>query len=143
METNTERFDRAAAVLPVRLRRLALALPEKDRAEAEEIRLRAGQNLSVLLPQGEKELDAIVEVQELETLCDLATDFSRYAAVETLRRGFISVSGGFRVGLCGTAVIKDGKNTNLKDISSAAIRIGREHKGVGKEVAAGLFRDGR
>ena len=64
METNTERFDRAAAVLPVRLRRLALALPEKDRAEAEEIRLRAGQNLSVLLPQGEKELDAIVEEQE-------------------------------------------------------------------------------
>ena len=87
METNTERFDRAAAILPVRLRRMALAVPEEDRARAEEIRLRAGRKLTVLLPEGEKELEATVEIQELETLCDLATDFSRYAAAETLRRG--------------------------------------------------------
>ena len=143
METNTERFDRAAAILPVRLRRLALAVPEEDRAKAEEIRLRAGRKLTVLLPEGEKELEATVEIQELETLCDLATDFSRYAAAETLRRGYISVAGGFRVGLCGTAVMKDGTNTNLKDLSSAAIRIGREQKGIGMEVAAGLFQEGR
>ena len=143
METNTERFDRAAAILPVRLRRLALAVPEEDRAKAEGIRLRAGRKLTVLLPEGEKELEATVEIQELETLCDLATDFSRYAAAETLRRGYISVAGGFRVGLCGTAVMKDGTNTNLKDLSSAAIRIGREQKGIGMEVAAGLFQEGR
>ena len=56
-----------------------MAVPEEDRAKAEEIRLRAGRKLTVLLPEGEKELEATVEIQELETLCDLATDFSRYA----------------------------------------------------------------
>lgn len=138
-----ERFDRAAAILPSRLRRLALALPEADRARAEEVRLRAGRKMTILLPEGEREVEAVVEPEELETLCDLATEFSRYAAVETVRRGYISVSGGFRVGLCGTAVMKEGANTNLKDLSSAAIRIGREQKGIGAEVAAELFWEGR
>lgn len=143
MERSTERFDRAAAILPARLRRLALALPEAERERAEEIRLRAGRKLTVLGPEGERELEATVEAEELEILCDLATEFSRYAASETLRRGYISVAGGFRVGLCGTAVMKEGSNTNLKDLSSAAIRIGREQKGVGQEVALALFREGQ
>ena len=138
-----ERIDRAAAILPSRLRRLALALPEADRARAEEVRRRAGRKMTILLPAGEREVEAVVEPEELETLCDLATEFSRYAAVETVRRGYISVSGGFRVGLCGTAVMKEGANTNLKDLSSAAIRIGREQKGIGAEVAAELFWEGR
>lgn len=51
--------------------------------------------------------------------------------------------GGFRVGLCGSAVVKDGEVTNLKQISSAVIRISREQKGIARAVAPRLFRDGR
>jgi len=97
----------------------------------------------MLLPQGEVSLDAVVEPEELDTLCNLATEFSRYAAAESLREGFLPVRGGFRVGLCGTAVIKDGINTNMKNFSSAVIRIAREKPGIGDEVAPQLFRDGR
>ena len=75
-------------------------------------------------------------------LCDLATEFSRYAAVETLREGYLSVRGGFRVGLCGTAVMKDGVNTNLRDLSSAVIRIAREFPGIAQGAAPSLFREG-
>ena len=96
----------------------------------------------VLLPAGELPLEAEVEPEELETLCDIATEFSRYAASESIREGFLPVRGGFRVGLCGTAVMKDGANTNLKNLSSAAIRIARERKGVAEGVAPRLFRDG-
>lgn len=139
---NILRYEDAAAILPNRLRKLALALPEEQRAEAEEFRLRAGRPMTVLLPTGELPLDAIVEPEELETLCDLATEFSRYAAAETLREGFLPVRGGFRVGLCGTAVMKDGANTNLKSFSSAVIRIAREQKGIADTLADRLFRDG-
>lgn len=98
--------------------------------------------MTVLLPEGELPLEAEVDPAELETLCDLATEFSRYAAAETLREGFVPVRGGFRLGLCGTAVMKGGMNTNLKNLSSAAIRIARERKGVGTDLAPRLFRDG-
>lgn len=140
---NILRYEDAAAILPNRLRKLALALPEDQRAEAEEFRLRAGRPMTVLLPTGEVPLDAFVEPEELETLCDLATEFSRYAAAETLREGFLPVRGGFRVGLCGTAVMKDGANTNLKSFSSAVVRIAREQKGIADGLADQLFRDGR
>ena len=98
--------------------------------------------MTVLLPTGEMSLSVHVEPEELEGLCDLATEFSRYAAAETLREGYLSVRGGFRIGLCGTAVMKDGVNTNLKSLSSAAVRIAREKPGIADSVAPGLFRDG-
>ena len=47
--------------------------------------------MTVLTPEGEMALEGIVEPEELETLCDLATEFSRYAASETLRDGFLPV----------------------------------------------------
>ena len=137
------RYELAAAILPSRLRRIAMELPETDKKRAEEFRLRAGHCLSVLLPEGERSLEAIVTTEELETLCDIAAEFSRYASIETLRQGFLPVRGGFRVGLCGSAVVKDGEDTNLKQISSAVIRISREQKGIAQAVAPRLFRDGR
>ena len=137
------RYELAAAILPSRLRRIAMELPETDKKRAEEFRLRAGHCLSVLLPEGERSLEAIVTTEELETLCDIAAEFSRYASIETLRQGFLPVRGGFRVGLCGSAVVKDGEVTNLKQISSAVIRISREQRGIAREIAPKLFRDGR
>lgn len=137
------RYELAAAILPSRLRRIAMELPETDKRRAEEFRLRAGHCLSVLLPEGERSLEAIVTTEELETLCDIAAEFSRYASIETLRQGFLPVRGGFRVGLCGSAVVKDGEVTNLKQISSAVIRISREQKGIARAVAPRLFRDGQ
>ena len=141
-DVNILRYQDAAAVLPVRLRKLALALPEEQQAEAEEFRLRAGRPMTVLLPGGEVPLDAFVEPEELETRCALGTEVSRYAAAETRREGYLSVRGGFRVGLCGTAVMKDGANTNLKNFSSAVIRIAREKRGIADELAPKLFPDG-
>ena len=136
------RYEQAAAILPSRLRKAALLLSDGEKAEAEEIRLRAGRPLTVLLPGGELALEAQVEPEDLETLCDIATEFSRYAAAETIREGFLPVRGGFRVGLCGTAVMKDGANTNLKNLSSAVIRIARERMGIAKDIAPRLFQNG-
>ena len=41
-DLNLTRYEEAAAILPLRLRKLALALPEQQKEEAEEFRLRAG-----------------------------------------------------------------------------------------------------
>lgn len=141
-EQRIMRYREAVSVLPVRLRKSALALPDEQQGRAEELHLRVGQPLTVLLPEGELPLEIAVESGDLETLCDIATEFSRYAAVETLREGYLSVKGGFRIGLCGTAVIKDGVNMNLRQFSSATVRIAREQIGVADEVARQLFRNG-
>jgi stage III sporulation protein AA len=136
-------FRLAAAVLPGRLRLLAEGLSPEDRAAAEEFRLRAGRPMTVLVRGEELVLGTPVEQEELEALCNLATEYSRYAAAETLRQGFVPIRGGGRVGFCGAAVVKEGEMVNLRDFSSAAVRIAREQRGVGEAVAPRLFRDGR
>ena len=136
------RYEAAAAVLPNRLRRRALAVSTEWKEQTEELRLRVGRALSLLLPEGEMDLPETVTGEDLEILCDFASEFSRYASMETLRQGFLPAKGGLRIGLCGTTVMKNGEPTNLKDISSAVIRIEREKKGIAVPLAEGLFQDG-
>ena len=118
------RYEQAAALLPLRWQQQARQLPPRQMARAEELRLRAGGPMTVLLPEGEITpgqggQSPTVTQTDLEQLCDAVTDYSRYAAGETLSRGYLTARGGFRVGVCGTAVLREGVNTNLRDISSA------------------------
>lgn len=139
------RYRQAAVFLPVRLRKLAETLPREEQAVAEEFRLRTGRPMTVLLPEGETcpwPAEPPVEPEELETLCDLGAEFSRYAAAETLREGFLPVRGGFRIGFCGSAVMKGGACANLTDLSSADLRIAREKRGVAEELAQRLLSGG-
>ena len=143
MKEEERRYEEAARVLPGRLREQALAQPPEVRQMAEEFRLRAGQPLVVLLPEGERSLGAAVTPEDLETLCDLATDYSRYAAEETLREGYLSVRGGFRVGLCGTAVMREGEIVQLRNLFSASVRIARQVKGAADGLLPRLCQGGR
>ena len=143
LDKSIRSFQQASAVLPVRLRKIAENLPEEKKAAAEEIRLRAGKPMTIVFPGEEFDTGALVKPEDLETLCDLATEFSRYAATETIRNGYLPVRGGCRVGLCGTSVIKDGVSTNLRDFSSASVRIAREKRGIAEHIAPQLFREGR
>ena len=142
------RYEQAAALLPLRWQQQARQLPPRQMARAEELRLRAGGPMTVLLPEGEITpgqggQSPTVTQTDLEQLCDAVTDYSRYAAGETLSRGYLTARGGFRVGVCGTAVLREGVNTNLRDISSVTVRIGREQPGLGDEVLSQLFREGQ
>lgn len=129
-------FDQAAGLLPFGLRQLALSIPSAERAAAEELRLRAGQHLSVTLPEGEAVLPGgpVISPGDLRTALEIATQASAHAALERVRHGFVTVRGGHRMGLCGTAVMKDGVIHNLRELSSLNIRIARQIIGLGDEV---------
>ena len=133
-EAAIRRYEEAARVLPGRLREQALAQPPEVRQMAEEFRLRAGRPLAVLLPEGERSLGDQVSPEDLEDLCDLATDYSRYAAAETMGKGYLIGRGGFRIGLCGTVAVRGDGGTALRDISSAVVRISRQVRGLWQEV---------
>lgn len=139
------RFRQAAELLEGKWQRGLRRLSEEQMALCEEIRLRAGRQMTVLLPEGEMAPDAdspVVTHQDLERLCDMLTAYSRYASAEAMGRGYLQTKGGFRVGLCGTAVLREGSVANLRDISSASLRIGREVKGVAGPILNELMPDG-
>lgn len=59
----------------------------------------------------------------------LMCESSVYAKKEDIKQGFITLEGGHRAGICGSAVIQDGLLTTLKDISAINIRIA--HQAIG------------
>ena len=138
------RCEEAAALLPPRFRRAALQMPDHRKRYTEEFRLRAGQPPAALLPEGEGTLpyfgaDSRVTPRDLAQMVDAVTDYSRYACAETLRQGFLCLHGGFRLGVCGTAVLRNGAVASLRDISSLSLRIVTERIGLAEPTADSLF----
>ncbi|WP_064745678.1 stage III sporulation protein AA [Paenibacillus sp. UNC451MF] len=72
--------------------------------------------------------------EDCSTLLEMLTQHSLYTFDEELRRGYITVQGGHRIGLAGRVVLEHGKVKHLKEITSFNIRIARELKGVGSHV---------
>lgn len=56
--------------------------------------------------------------------------------------GFLTVEGGSRAGICGTAIYENGKVSSVKDISSIAIRISHEVLGAADRLTEIIKRDG-
>ena len=137
------RFRQAAALLPPGLRRWAEGLDRERQGRAEELRLRAGRPMTAVLPEGERPLSGEpVRQEELYAVLEIATQASAHTALERVRGGFFTVRGGHRIGICGTAVVRDGAVCNLRQLSSLAIRVAREVRGVSAPVLDRLWSGG-
>lgn len=112
-------------LLPQALRAALLTLPEAD---VEELRLRAGQHPAVLLAGKTCVLHDQLRITqpELQRIILGASAQSQYAVQDQLRAGFLSMPGGVRIGVCGSAVVQDGMMAGIRDISSLAIRFPHE-----------------
>ena len=137
-------FEQAAAVLPPELRQQALALPAQERERAEELRLRCGWPMAAVFPEGEVPLGGRkIVTQDLELLLEIASRASVHAVLAQLREGYLTIEGGHRLGLCGTAVLENGQMRNLRSLSSVSIRIARQHPGAALPLLSGLMEGGR
>lgn len=61
-------------------------------------------------------------------------NYSVYSKQSEIVNGFVTMQGGHRAGICGSAVYEGDKIINIRDISSINIRIAREHKGCAEEL---------
>ncbi|MEX2461993.1 MAG: stage III sporulation protein AA [Paenibacillaceae bacterium] len=72
-------------------------------------------------------------------LLDVLTNHSVYSFEEELRRGYITIAGGHRVGLAGRTVLEQGRVKYIRNISGFNIRIAREVLDCGKQVLPALL----
>lgn len=124
--------------------------------ELREIRLRVNRPITVYRGTGESFLDHrgrfTEEIAEAETvtgaelgeLLEHICHYSIYAFEEELRQGFLTVSGGHRVGVAGQVVAEgEDRIRTIKNISYLNIRISHEVKGAADGVLPRLYRGGR
>lgn len=138
----TDKYGQAVMYLPSHLRDTAMSVKEKQTVS--EIVLRKGGGISIYSNGREVKFEKMRTVTDadLATVLELASRGSVHTVSESLGKGYITVEGGHRIGVCGTYVKGADKNFRIREVSSVCIRIAREIKGVASGVAPGLVKDG-
>lgn len=113
------------AILPQRMR-------SAEFSDVREIRLRLGQPPRLVTGTGFRLLDGPVGEGELQFPINAASRYSPWNA-ESLKEGYLTASGGHRIGVCG-----EGGEHGIRNITSVCIRIARDVSGI----AAGMPTDG-
>lgn len=76
----------------------------------------------------------ILSREEMEQILLNASRFSVYAAEEQISQGYLTLTGGHRIGICGEVIMRNGRIQGIRRISSYNIRIAREVRGCAEPV---------
>lgn len=127
-----------AAYLAPNIRKLLLGVDDRLLSNLEEIRLRC--NRPLVLKVGDRDYTInrqgriipdlqqgySVSKEDLYRCIASISDNSLYAFEEEIRRGFITIPGGHRVGLAGQVVVYGTEVKTMKDFSGLCFRVARE-----------------
>lgn len=149
---DTKAFDSAVEILSEDIRTVLKNIPDSKKSTIQEIRIRVNKPLA--LSDGAATVFTDSDGKIMYTMNEKAfrvsqrsiydtfrrlCDYSVYSRQDEIKNGYITVKGGHRVGLCGTAVLTDGKISALNDISSMNVRIARQIFGVSEEIISRLY----
>ncbi|WP_127533851.1 stage III sporulation protein AA [Paenibacillus kobensis] len=135
-------LERVAYLLPPELSEVLARLPASVLAGLEEIRIRENRPLEVWTGGGSAFVTSggllnnspdgafKPSADMCRRLLERMTNHSVYAMEEELRRGYITVEGGHRIGLAGRTVLEEGKVRSIRDIGGFNVRIARDAAGV-------------
>lgn len=139
-------FDHIAQRLPLYQPQL-LALPDRVKAQAQDIHYKAGQPVAVCGREGVFYLKAgfgatralgpgllTVNAAQLQEMFFSICGQSVFSHEEEIRQGYVQVDSLCRAGICGTAVLERGRVKGLRDITSIVFRIPRNMPGCGDRL---------
>ena len=152
---NIKRFDTAVINLSKRLSEMFLAMDNEDKNRIREIRIRNRRPVTVITDKGTEFLTSSGRITQIYSDLTVATDenevsdifrricgYSVHSFADAINRGYITINGGHRVGIAGTAVTENGKITAVRDICAVNLRIAREIKGAADEIMKMFFSHG-
>lgn len=145
-----ERFNMCARSLNQRLAQCVLKIPDYIKVQAQEIHIRTNRPVAIYCGSATYYITAnnqIISVgtNDMENML-IATHrdiyecfqniccYSVYTRQSEIKNGFITMRGGHRAGICGTAVYTEKTITNIRDITSINLRIAKEVKGSAKKL---------
>ena len=155
-----ERFDSAAKCICDRIEKALDCLPGDVKRHAQEIRLRVNRPVCIccsegtyfLSPEGKIHCRPVpglltAEPKDMEESFRNLCSYSIYSHENEIRNGYITLSGGHRAGICGTAVLQSESIGSVRNVSSINLRIAREITGaadrllerLGNQLSEGLL----
>ncbi|GGK19003.1 stage III sporulation protein AA [Caldalkalibacillus thermarum] len=146
--------SRLLACFSQRIRHAVVCLSSDVQAKIEEIRIRINQPIEIrvqnqsyfLTESGQlcrsADQGLVATPEDGQKILNLISRHSVYALEEELRRGFITIFGGHRVGIAGRAVVDNGRVQHVKHIRFFNFRVAREMKGIAEGVVPYLLDNG-
>ncbi|WP_456278325.1 stage III sporulation protein AA [Bacillus sp. AK128] len=113
----------------------------------EEIRLRLNRPLEIIIRgkpdyPGLTSIPYIVSAEDTLQLMNRLSQYSIYTLEEELKRGYITIQGGHRVGLAGKVITEKGEVKAIRDVTFFNIRVARQCIGIGKPYLPSLTSSG-
>ena len=102
---------------------------EQDRQiekNLQEIRIRVNKPILLKLRQADIVIEYIINSKEILQILEKLCDNSIYAYTNQICNGFLTIRGGHRIGVTGTAVMENGRVINIKYVTSLNFRIARQ-----------------
>lgn len=154
VQNTRARFNQAASSLSPKLKALLFGIPESAKLTAFEVRLRVGKPVMMICAERAWFIDAdsqLLNLPKTPYICtqnDIADSvvsmcaYSVHSHQQEFKDGYISLRGGHRAGICGTAVVGDKGITTVRDITSINLRIAREVHGAADALIQLVFDKG-
>lgn len=100
----------------------------------EEIRIRNSKPIILKLNNSEKIINYIVQTEDVLNILQSICENSIYSYQNQICEGFITIKGGHRIGITGSAVIENNQVKNLNYISNLNFRIARQIIGCSNNI---------
>lgn len=133
-------IDKILFCLPERERRLLAAFfaSAVERAKVTELRFRANMPSSVTYEDRNVSVFGGTEIvfseNDMRGILARLCEESVHTYGSTIGEGYITLSGGLRVGVCGRAVCENGRVLNVREITSLAVRLPHAAPGASAEI---------
>ncbi|CAM3956348.1 stage III sporulation protein AA [Lederbergia lenta] len=125
--------------IPEEIRKMIRNLPHDLIEKIEEIRLRIGRPVEVSASGLPHFLHYIFTKEDADQFISKLANHSFYTLDEELKKGYITIAGGHRVGLAGKVILENGYVKAIRHLASFNIRIAREKIGVAEKYVPYLF----
>ena len=126
--------------------RLSIQKLPPDMRQIQEIRLRSSRPVGICIGGREQFLTGSgnltddprhalhMSMEEIARSFQAVCSYSLYSHEHDIAEGFVTIRGGCRVGICGTAAVQGNSPYTLRHISGLNFRIAGEYKGIAEQV---------
>lgn len=119
---------------PISIREVLEKELKQEENLLEEIRIRVRKPIILKFNFKEKIIRYLVTPEEILNILQLVCENSIYSYQHQIAEGYITLSGGHRVGISGSCVVENGKVININYINSLNFRIARQIIGISQEI---------
>jgi len=132
-------MDEIFFIFPESIAKEIKSLPSSFLNDLEEIRIRVLRPLEVVARGKPVFLNYTTTQEDSLAILNKISKYSIYTLEEELRRGYITVEGGHRIGLAGKVITENGKVKMIRNVTSFNIRIARALVGIAEPIAPYVF----